>query len=123
MKPTARRLPQACLAYLDHFTVWTRDGQLVVFDDPYLPSCHLHDEAVLLRKGWRIRHLPTSQSLWVAGKCQPRLLAPLGSRVDLDQIAELMRVAQFRGCFSQTEKFCEADTNVRQRLAAEEACK
>lgn len=121
LKPTTRQLPQKGLQ-IDHFSVWTRGRDLVVWDDPFIPSLALENEEAMRRGGWRIRHLPTSMSLYIAGKCQPRLLAPPGSKADIDHLAELLQLAKFRGCFALTEKFYETDADVcavRQRLAAE----
>ena len=108
--------------FVDRPHFWQRKRQLVVWDDPYIPSQALENEATMRRNGWRICHLPTSMSLYVAGKCQPRMLAPPDSKADIDHLAELLRLAQFRGCFALTEKFYETDGDVcavRQRLAAE----
>ena len=98
--------------HVDHWHVWQTLGRdLLIFDDPYIPSMHLQKEALLIGVGCRVLHLPTHMSLYVAGKCQPRLIAPPKSKVDLAHLLALLDAAGFVGNFALTLGFLTSDAN------------
>jgi hypothetical protein len=89
----------------DHGRWFTKGGQPVFFDNPYVPSTHLEQEGQLVNDGWRALHLPLHMSWYVAGKCQPRLLAPPNSKADLDFLSLLLDVSGYEGNFTSTSKY------------------
>lgn len=109
-----------CLSYLDgkssagrpcllsdHGRWFAKDRQQVLFDNPYIP-CHLTPESRLIEQGWRIKHLPLHMSWYVAGKCQPRLIAPPNSKADLDFLSLLLEVSGYEGNFTLTRAFADS---------------
>jgi len=91
----------------DHGRWFAKDGRAVLFDNPYIPSEHLAQGWRLLALGWRIKHLPLHMSWYVAGKCQPRLLAPPNSKADLDFLSLLLDVSGYEGNFTLTRAFAD----------------
>ena len=90
----------------DHGKVFrTKDGQRLMFDNPYIPSDYLDAEPRLIADGWQVLHLPVHMSWYVAGKCQPRLLAPPGSKADLAAIALVLERVGYVGNFALTQRF------------------
>lgn len=89
----------------DHGRWFTKDGEPVLFDNPYAPSLHLQHEGILIDDGWRALHLPRHMSWYVAEKCQPRLLAPPNSKADLVFLALFLDVAGYEGNFTYTEEY------------------
>jgi len=95
-------------AYIDHFKVFqTKDRQAFIFDDPFIPSDHIHAkcENEMIYDGFRILHLPQHMSRYVAGKCQPRLIAPPKSKVNLQLIAYKLALGKFRGNTKASHEF------------------
>lgn len=91
--------------FSNHGRSFAKDGQQFIFDNPYIPSHYLEQEGMLLAQGWRIKHLPLHMSWYVAGKCQPRLLAPPGSKADLEFFALLLDAGGYIGNFTLTHDF------------------
>lgn len=90
----------------DHWrTLRTKDKQVVLFDNPYIWSEALERETQLISRGWQVLHLPLHMSWYIAGKCQPRLLAPPKSRADLPYLQLLLETAGFKGNFALTNEF------------------
>jgi hypothetical protein len=94
-------------SWVDHGRWFAKDGRPVLFDNPYIPSEYLEQEYRLLALGWRIEHLPLHMSWYVAGKCQPRLLAPPNSKADLDFLSLLLSVTGYEGNFKLTKAFAK----------------
>jgi spore maturation protein CgeB len=95
-------------AYIDHYkTFQTKDRQLFIFDDPYIPSKYIDPkyENELIHNGFRILYLPKHMSRYVVGKCQPRLIAPPKSKVNLQLIAHKLALGKFKGNTLITYKF------------------
>jgi len=95
-------------AYIDHFKVFqTKDRQAFIFDDPYIPSNHIHTkyENEMIYDGFRILHLPQHMSRYVVGKCQPRLIAPPKSKANLPLIAYKLALGKFRGNTMASHEF------------------
>ncbi len=92
----------------DHFDiVHTQDKQIFVFDNPFIWSQQLQGEPALLIRGWRVLHLPLHMTWYTAGKCQPRLMAPPSSRVDLAHLESLLVTAGFVGNFALTQDYID----------------
>jgi hypothetical protein len=92
----------------DHGRWLTKGGQPVLFDNPYIPSTHLEQEGLLIAQGWRTLHLPLHMSWYVAGKCQPRLLAPPKSKAELDFLLLLLVLSGYEGNFTVTREYADA---------------
>lgn len=94
--------------YIDHFKVFqTKERQAFIFDDPYIPSNHIHTkyENEMIYEGYRILHLPQHMSRFIVGKCQPRLIAPSKSKVNLQLIAYKLALGKFRGNTMASHEF------------------
>ena len=91
--------------WVDHGRWFAKNRWLILFDNPYIPSDQLSQEWRLQALGWRITHLPLHMSWYVAGKCQPRLIAPPKSKANLDFLSLLLDVSGFQGNFTLTKAF------------------
>lgn len=103
--------------YFDHSHNFQSGRDRVDYDDPYLVSTHIKNEREFKERGARIVHLPLQMSLHFRDHCQPRLIAPPGSRANVELMAELLILNKFETPFTE-EWLAANDARVVAFLAA-----